>query len=364
MDKPDDHANINNQKLEVQPIKFQNSVFGGQGYCLKINACKYDLSMEKTLVVSCFTASVGYGVQLVLYIICVSCLWKKLKSRGRIIFCHLAYITVLILLQSSFVASYIRTVEDMYVNNRYYPGGPMAYFFATQNLAEDVVFIVSLFFATFLSDLLMFWRCWVIWRSSENVISHVVVFFPVLSIISSLALGTVWTTQSSQRGLSMFSKGPIAFGTAYYVVSLSINVFVTALIILRLLLHRRAILNLLPTACTSQYLSLTAIIIESALLYSVFALIFIITYAINNPINQVFLSICTTCQQIAGHLIIVRVAQGRAWNSDMSINATMPELFADTLVRSNTPIPAGDIESLHGHSSIMTNTSEKSKDSS
>ncbi len=38
--------------------------------------------------------------------------------------------------------------------------------------------------------------------------------------------------------------------------------------------------------CGNQYLSLAAIFVESAALYSIIALGFIISYAVNNPINQ------------------------------------------------------------------------------
>lgn len=47
------------------------------------------------------------------------------------------------------------TVEEMYINNRNYPGGPWAYFLASQHLPENVMFFVSLFVLTFLSDLLV-----------------------------------------------------------------------------------------------------------------------------------------------------------------------------------------------------------------
>lgn len=36
--------------------------------------------------------------------------------------------------------------------------------------------------------------------------------------------------------------------------------------------------------------------IESAALYSIFALVFIITYALNNPINQVFMGVASFVQ--------------------------------------------------------------------
>ena len=53
------------------------------------------------------------------------------------------------------MAAGLWTTDDIYINNRNYPGGPWAYFLATQNLPENVTFIVALFIMTFLSDLLV-----------------------------------------------------------------------------------------------------------------------------------------------------------------------------------------------------------------
>ncbi|KAF8640860.1 hypothetical protein AX17_000508 [Amanita inopinata Kibby_2008] len=290
----------------------------------------YTIFLEKTFLAGGFVTGVGYGVQLVLYTMCALYLWSQRSRRGKNMLFLLAYITVLLILESMFASVGARTVEDVYVNNRNYPGGPWAYFLATQYLPENVIFYASLFVLTFLSDLLVLWRCWVIWTSSGKFVAYAVVAFPVILLLSSFVLGTIWTLQSSQPGLSLYSAVPIAFGTAYYVVSLSVNVVVTVLIILRLILHRRVILESLPAEHAKHYLSLATIVVESAALYSVFALIFIISYALNNPINQIFLAVSSSCQQIAGYLIIFRLAQGRAWSTTTLVRTTgtMPQLTA------------------------------------
>ena len=111
------------------------------------------------------------------------------------------------------------------------------------------------------------------------------------------ALGTLWTLQSSQSGLSgLYSKLPRAYGTSYYIISLSVNILLTILITIRLLLYRRRVIATLPPEYGKHYLSLAAIMIESAALYSAFALLFIITYALNNPINQIFLAVASSAQ--------------------------------------------------------------------
>jgi hypothetical protein len=106
-------------------------------------------------------------------------------------------------------------------------------------------------------------------------------------------LGASWVTQSSLPGGSMFSQTAIHLGTAFYVATLCVNILVILFIILQLLFAIPR--NLLNTPAPSlPLLPLVVIFSLSGLLYFVCALLFIIIYAIGNPINQVFMCICRT----------------------------------------------------------------------
>ncbi|CAA7264851.1 unnamed protein product [Cyclocybe aegerita] len=169
-----------------------------------------------------------------------------------------------------------------------------------------------LFLLTFLADLLILWRCWVIWSATGVTIAYVVIAFPTVMLLASFVLGTLWTIHSSKPGVSLYSAVPIAYGTSYFVVSLGVNIILTILIAIRLLLYRRKISAIISPDHGSKYFSLATIFIESAALYSIFAIMFIVTYAIDHPMNQIFLAFASASQQIAGYLIIYRVAEGRA----------------------------------------------------
>lgn len=133
-----------------------------------------DIFIERTFVAGDFIAGVGYGqdlahiffyvisqhfftsgIQVVLYISCALFLWNARRSRGRQSTILLGYITMLFSVETIFVGVQARTVQLMYIDNRNFPGGPWAYFLATQNLAVNVMFYATLFVLTFLSDLLV-----------------------------------------------------------------------------------------------------------------------------------------------------------------------------------------------------------------
>ncbi|THH23103.1 hypothetical protein EUX98_g8081 [Antrodiella citrinella] len=251
--------------------------------------------LERAFVAGDFITGMGYGIQLVMYVSCALFLFKQRRERKTSLYI-LAYITLLLAIQTIYCAVQARTVQVMYVDNRNYPGGPWQYFLDTQSQAINVIFFATLFLVTFLSDLLVLWRCWVIWTSSGKIKAYLVTIFPAIMLLASFVMGTLWTLQSSQPGLSLYSKLPMAYGTSYYAISLGSNIILTILITVRLLLYRRDLLKHLPAEHAKHYVSLAAIIVESAALYSVFALIFLITYAVNDPVNQIFLGFASFTQ--------------------------------------------------------------------
>lgn len=94
-------------------------------------------------------------MQLVLYGICALYLWKQRNRHGKLVFFRLVYITILIILESLVVATSTWVIECMYIQNRNYPGGPMAWFLAVSNEPVDIIFYWSFFVLTFMSDLVV-----------------------------------------------------------------------------------------------------------------------------------------------------------------------------------------------------------------
>ena len=75
-------------------------------------------------------------------------------------------------------------------------------------------------------------------------------------------------------------------------------------------------------------MSAAAIIVESAALYTAFAIAFLVSYALNKPINQVWLGCAQAAQQIATYLIIYRVADGTAWSREAMESKTLTSFNA------------------------------------
>ncbi len=115
-------------------------------------------------------------------------------------------------------------------------------------------------------------------------------------------LGIIWAVESTKPGLSLYNTLPLKLGTSYYVLSVSANVILTILISVQLLVFRRRIMKHQSAEHGRDYFSLLTIIVESAALYSAFGIIFIVTYALNNPLNQIFLFVANS-SQVCGRIL-------------------------------------------------------------
>ncbi|KAF8191259.1 hypothetical protein BJ912DRAFT_964704 [Pholiota molesta] len=259
-----------------------NSLLNGTYYGPDESAT--DIFLERGFLAGDFLGGVGYGIQLTLYLSCAMYLWNG-GARG------------------------VRSRR--FLN---FPGGPWQYFLSTEYLPINKMFYSTFIAGTFLADLLMLWRCWIILSASGTGWAYSIVAFPAAMILASFVMGIIWAIESTKPGLSLYNLLPLKYGTSYYVLSVSANVILTILITVQLLIFRRRIIKIQSPEHGREYFSLATIMVESAALYSGCGIIFIVTYALNNPLNQIFLFVANSSQQIAGYLIIYRVAQGSAWS--------------------------------------------------
>ncbi|TBU26636.1 hypothetical protein BD311DRAFT_789690 [Dichomitus squalens] len=273
-----------------------------------------DINLERFFLAGDFVSGVGYGMQLVLWSSCALYLFQQRRKGWHTTFL-LCYISALLIVQTIYSIAQARTVQLLYVENRNYPGGPWQYFLATQSQPINIVYFVTLYLAIFMCDLLVLWRCWVIWKALDQHIAYIVTFVPFLMLTASFVLGTLWTVYSTQPDFSLYNTLPRSYGIAYFSLSLGVNIILTTLIVGRLLMFRRMHMESLPPEHVKRYLSVATLVIESAALYSLFAIAFLISYALEKPVNQVLLGFTQASQQVATYLIIYRVADGKAWSS-------------------------------------------------
>ena len=253
----------------------------------------------------------------------------------------------------------------------------------------------------YLNHFRQIYRYLVIFRNTRQFPLWMVMLIPVLAYLTSFctfpldtfalwhlticlsALSVVWLVQVSAPASSPWSNaGAINFTAPYFWMSLSLNISMTFAICARLLFYRRRVSSVLGPNHGTQYTSVAAMIVESASLYSAFALLFLIPFALNNPIQntfiqlmgeiQVSIAIWTTiesdgCQWfhiqiIATLLITYRVAYGAAWASGTSQTILGTKETQNSGVRVQVEF-SGPHEGPLNHSSSLAKTQSQGQSS-
>ena len=111
----------------------------------------------------------------------------------------------------------------------------------------------------------------------------------------------------------------------YLLTLRAVNLLLTLLIVGRLLALSNQVTRMLGPQHERTYTSVAALLVESAAPYAVANLIFIVTYGIGSPGSNVVLPVLSQIMCTSSVLIILRVANGRAWSqhtTDIARNRT------------------------------------------
>ncbi|KAG6810538.1 hypothetical protein H0H92_011425 [Tricholoma furcatifolium] len=277
------------------------------------------LFAERTWLEGAILLGVAYGAELVIFIMCFTLLVQQTtRSNLKKQIPMIAYISALFICSTLFIAANSEMTRLAFVDNRNFPGGPSAYEEVMFSIPVDNLGNVVFVIANWLADGLMVWRWLVIYRNC-GVAVWLVMIAPCAILLASFILGVLFLVQVSAPSSSIWASTTINFTLPYFCTSLALNIISTLVIVARLLYFRHRVSSYLGTGHGSQYTSIAAMLVESASIYSISSLLFLVPFIVGHPIQNVFLALLSPSQVIAPLLIILRVAQGRAWSRDTAV---------------------------------------------
>ncbi|KAJ7045755.1 hypothetical protein C8F04DRAFT_1066038 [Mycena alexandri] len=313
-----------------------------------------EIFSEHTWLQGAFLACIAYGMQAILFFMSLHLLaFAPARKRSRWNVGLASYMVVMFILGTLYMAGLLEFTQEAFVDARNIPGGPNAYEDVMYSLPIDMLANVTVVLLTWLCDLVNIWRCYVVYRSSV-ILGRAVITLPVLLSFATLAIGILWLKQVGVTSASPWDTSGINFTTPYFAMSLALNILITIMIAARLMMYRWRINRAMPIDSNhgAQYASLAAIIIESAAIYSLFALLFLVPFVIGNPLSQLFLQALSPVQLMVTFLIIFRIAQGKGWSSEEST------MMVTSQVQFGTQSPRRTT-SIHIHTVTTTGTCEQ-----
>ncbi|OSC99582.1 hypothetical protein PYCCODRAFT_1438145 [Trametes coccinea BRFM310] len=284
---------------------------------------KGDLTNARMSYAAAVLGCLTYGVYLVLAAICIHFLLKRRSKTNsqRVI---LAYTIVMFILSTGYFVSatiwseveFVESTEDIALFDTLL-NGRLA-------ILKDTFYTTNIW----LADSLLIYRLFVVWSGSVLII-----IVPICLWIGAVSTGIALLVNTAKPAATLVQADIIHFQTAFYCLSISLNILTTLLIAGRLWYQHRQVKSLRAPSAHWDYTSIIAIVIESAALYSVCGIIYIPLVVRQLPLQFPITALIGSFTSIAPSLIILRVALGTAVTQETSTKASM--IFRLTKLRSD-----------------------------
>ncbi|RPD79288.1 hypothetical protein L226DRAFT_531106 [Lentinus tigrinus ALCF2SS1-7] len=250
-----------------------------------------------------------YGVVLVLYYMILRQIFaiSKRTSTDTFLTC---FCTALVLLNTVYWTTQVYFGQMMWIVHADYPGGSDAYWDRYSSVWYQTWGIAACVLSNLMSDALLTYRCFVIWNSRR------VIALPAVIWVASLLFSVGVLYGSGKPNGDYFAGIATIFVTAYTASTIAFNVVVTALICGRIIhIGRRMRASYPDPADAAVYTGAAAIVVESALPFTVFSVVYLVTYAMGSDVANAF-SFYAMFTCISPLMIILRVLSRRAWTRE------------------------------------------------
>ncbi|TFK35070.1 hypothetical protein BDQ12DRAFT_688752 [Crucibulum laeve] len=281
-----------------------------------------DLWVERSNLDGVVLAGVTYGVLFTIAVQCIQLLYQSRIHDGKTARPLLVYTVLMLALATTGFGCNAKFNEMTYIDFRNFPGGPNAFTVTFYSIPVNMAGFACYVIMSWIADGLVLYRFILIWNYNYWMLP-----IPALIYLGSIAMSVSLMVAMSRPEASFWSLAAVNFGIAYWSLSIALNVLLTLLIAGRLLMFRRKITSVLGAEHSKTYTSVMSMIVESASLYSIWGLVFIISYARGSPFQNIVLPPLGQVQGIAPLLIILRVAQGRAWSRETVAATTSGKVF-------------------------------------
>ncbi|KAG2365377.1 hypothetical protein BDR07DRAFT_1398885 [Suillus spraguei] len=284
-----------------------------------------DLPLERCRLIGMILGGVSYGVYLLITVQTLIALMQrprygqKIANNRRVLLC---YTLITFVFGTISFACNTKYTEVIWIDFRDAPGGPVALIENEMHYRINFMAICYGFIGEWLMQALLLYRCFVIWDWKRHVMIPMVAVY-----ICMIAAAIVVLIQAGTGALFYNINATLA----YLTFQVAHTILYTILVAKRLLFIRGRMRQALAGYDSSTYNTIILMVVESAVAYSLFIIIYIVAFIVHSdPLSTLcFLSI-NQVQGIAQLFIIIRVARGRAVTHDCStrITAAAPTALA------------------------------------
>ncbi|KAJ7923058.1 hypothetical protein B0H13DRAFT_91096 [Mycena leptocephala] len=269
------------------------------------------LAFERSFYIGSYVTAILFGMQLFMFFLSNYFLLCSSTDTRKESFFYIFYSSVMLILWTVASSCNAAFGQKIWIDFRDVPGGPAAYLYDNLSAWYNTLGTVTGICMNFLADGLLLYRAYVIWGSSIKIVA-----LPIVLYFGAMSMAILLIYESAIPGASFFTGDSVSFGVPYFWMTISLNIITTSLICGRLLSVRNRVRSILGEQYCQTYTGVVAVLLESALPFTVLGIVYVISYARNSPYSFAFLQIWADFCAISPQLIILRVATGKAWSKD------------------------------------------------
>jgi hypothetical protein len=297
-----------------------------------------DALLQNSFYIGNVFNSILYGVELMLYFNTMQAyLENKLEHRPSDKF-HMIFSTIILFLNTIFVATQLILGQEMWIFNAGYPGGAFAYFVTHVSVWYQTMGSVASLLLQLMTDGLLIYRCFTVWCGSYRVL-----FVPCCLWLSSLVFGILDLITSGSPNGDFFEGLAARIGLVYSPLTIGLNVITTCLICGRIIFYARHMQNHLSLEVSKAYFTTVTIVVESALPYTLFGIAFLVSLGLGSNTSILFLSLYGMFSCISPQMLILRVVKRRAWSAKTAQPTAL--VFANHSAAAAAPYTTSEIGS-------------------
>ncbi|KDR85990.1 hypothetical protein GALMADRAFT_54226 [Galerina marginata CBS 339.88] len=300
---------------------------------------------EHSYYIGSYMGGILYGLELTVYFMIIEALFRrgnKNSSTSRR-FCSI-YSTIMVMLSTIDVACNAIWGEEMWITYRDRPGGVPEYITTRVSVWYETLGSVSVVCSVFMGDALLVYRTFLVYGRRPAFIA-----IPGVLYLAGLGLAINQLLVAGEPHGNFFGPESVKFAVSYYTITISLNIVLTVFICVRLSRVSNHFSRTLGRENAKVYTGAAAILVESAALYSILGIMYLIPYSLHNGTGILFGQLWSKMSGLAPLLIILRVVNGRAWREDMMTRSSAPLIFITSNVDihpspsptpSSSPIPS------------------------
>lgn len=261
----------------------------------------HDITLDKACLLSLSVEAILYGAYVVLFGLCVYLLFKR-RAQGAVNKPFLITAILAFTLNTGhIIVGIIRALQAF--SDEGSSTSAIDYYGQTWlplNIVRQVLMVTT----TLVADIMVIYRCYLVWSCQWKVIVAPVILLVASSIT---AFVSVYNFSQLRPGQPFLNSTNINWGSALFILWLVTIVLITSLIVYRLRYIARQTSEFLGEEHGNRYNYLVKIILESGIIYALSALVLVILCIVRSVYQVIAFDVIAQITGITTTLIIVRV---------------------------------------------------------